>query len=358
MTTDRYDVVVVGSGPSGSTAAITLARAGRRVAVLDRATFPRPKICGNCINPRAWKIWERLGLVESFRTLPHAEIMGIQIECEGRTLHRETFRPPLQGPRAVCREVLDDWLRREAQAAGVDFFQDTKVTGIDPDGTVHTPIGGFHARLILGADGRNSVTARLSGLLPPPQRCHRVAWQASLPAPAALDRHVYMRIFEEGYYGHCRFSDDRAVLSMVLDSRRCQDPLAAARRFFPDLPEQEWLRINPITRAAAAVGRGRVWLIGDAARVVEPFTGEGISFALTTGMLAAENALEALRADRLEPALKNYARQHRSLYARRAWVNTLTRWLLREPYRTVQVLRRVALPRPVVSTLVRRVLTA
>jgi geranylgeranyl reductase family protein len=358
MPTNRYDVVVVGAGPAGSTAALTLARAGKRVALLDRASFPRAKICGNCINPSAWQVWEKLGLTESFRALPHAEIAGFTIECEGRLVHRETFRPPMQGPRAVARDVLDDWLRREGQAAGVEFFPETTVTGIDPDGMVKTSAGDFHARLIFGADGRNSIVARHSGLMPPPQRCHRIAWQATIPAPPELDRHVHMQVFEEGYFGYCRYSADRAVVSLVLDARRSQDPQAAARRFFPHFPEEEWLRMNPITRAPAGVGKGRVWLIGDSARVVEPFTGEGISFALATALMAAETALKALRHDRIEPALKSYAQRHRRLYAQRAWVNTLVRWLLIEPWRTVRVVRRVPLPGPLVSLLARRVLTA
>jgi flavin-dependent dehydrogenase len=353
-----YDVVVVGAGPAGSTAALTLARAGRRVALLDRATFPRPKICGNCINPRAWKVWNKLGLAESFRALPHAEIAGLNIECEGRLIHRETFRPPVQGPRAVARDVFDDWLRREGQAAGVDFFPATTVTGIAPDGSVQTTSGDFTTRLVFGADGRNSVIARQSGLMPKPRRCHRIAWQATIPAPPELDRHVHMQIFEEGYFGYCRYSSDQAVVSMVLDSRRTQDPLMAARRFFPGLPEQDWLRMNPITRAPASVGKGRVWLIGDSARVVEPFTGEGISFALATGLLAAETALEGLKQDQIESALATYAWRHRALYARRMWVNTLVRWLLVEPWRTVRVLRTMPLPRPIISGLAREVLTA
>ncbi len=358
MTKSRYDVVVVGAGPSGSLAALTLARAGRRVALLDRAAFPRPKICGNCINPRAWKVWDELGLTESFRSLPHAQIAGLDIACEGRAIHRETFQPPVQGPRAVARDIFDNWLRREGEAAGVEFFPSTTVIGIDPEGTVHTPQGDFEGRLVLGADGRNSAVARHCGLMPTPRRCHRIAWQATIAAPSDLDHHVYMQIFEEGYFGYCRYSGDRAVVSLVLDARRSQDPLAAARRFFPAFPEQDWLRMNPITRAPARLGRGRVWLVGDSARVVEPFTGEGISFALATGMMAAESALQALQDDRVEAALEDYGRRHRRLYRRRAWVNTLMRWLLVEPWRTVRVMRQVPLPRPVVSLLTRRVLTA
>lgn len=168
MPKTNYDVVVVGAGPAGSVAALTLARAGNRVALLDRATFPRAKICGNCINPRAWKVWDKLGLTDSFEKLPHAEIAGLNIECEGKLVHRETFRPPVRGPRAVSREVLDDWLRREGEAAGVEFFPATTVTGIGQDGTVQTSTGEFGSRLIIGADGRNSVVARHSGLMPAP----------------------------------------------------------------------------------------------------------------------------------------------------------------------------------------------
>jgi flavin-dependent dehydrogenase len=351
-----HDVVVVGAGPAGSTAALALARAGQRVALLDRASFPRAKICGNCINPSAWNVWKKLGLTESFRALPHCEIAGFTLECEGRPLHRETFEPPVTGPRAVSRAVLDDWLRREGEAAGVEFRPGTAVTGLDPDGTVRTAAGDFRARLILGADGRNSVVARLAGLMPPPRRCHRIAWQTTVPAPPDLDRRVHMQIFEEGYFGFCRYSAENAVMSMVLDARRTHDPLAAVRRFLPWFPEAEWLRMNPITRAAAGVGRGRVWLAGDSARVVEPFTGEGISFALTTALLAAESALEGLKHDRLDAALREYARRHRRLYLRRAWVNTLVRALLIEPWRTVRLVRRVSFPGAITSFLTRRVL--
>ena len=335
------DAVVVGAGPSGSLAALVLARAGHRVALLDRAAFPRPKVCGNCVNPSTWKIWDRLGLEEQFAALPHQQMAGFTIFSEGRQIYRHKFNGPRRGPRAIGRDIFDDWLRREAEKAGATFFQETTVTGIDPAaGVVETSRGEFRGKLILGADGRNSVVARLCGLMPAPKRCHRVAWQASIAAPEGLRDEVEMHLFEEGYFGYCRYSPTRAVMSIVLDARRTQDPLLLAQRYFPGLPEQDWMRMSPVTRAPAGLGRDRVWLVGDSARVVEPFTGEGISFALSTALLAAEAGGTGVKTGDLASAFRRYARQHSWLYRRRAWVNTLARTALVTPGRTVRFLRR------------------
>jgi flavin-dependent dehydrogenase len=351
-----YDVIIVGAAPAGSLAALVLARAGHRVALLDRAAFPRAKVCGNCINPAAWEIWQKLDLTESYSALPHRELTGFDIHCEGRLLYRHEFQPPQRGPRAITRNALDDWLCREAQAAGAEFFPETTVTGLDPrNGIVQTTGGEFSGRLIFGADGRNSLVARQSGLMPPPRRCHRVAWQTSIPAPPGLDDHAHMHLFEEGYFGYCRTGPTDAVISMVLDSRRTQDPLLLVRRYFPRFEQRDWLRMNPISRAPARTGSGRVWLLGDAARVVEPFTGEGITFALSTGLLAAEAALAGLARNDLAAALAAYSSKHRRLYRRRAWINTPLRWLLATPSRPVRLLRNVERLPGIVSFLSHRV---
>jgi flavin-dependent dehydrogenase len=352
-----HDVVVAGAAPAGSLAALILARAGYRVALVDRAAFPRAKVCGNCVNPSAWAIWDQLGLTESFRELAHQEFSGFAVHCEGRQLHEHAFATG-QSPRAIGRDIFDDWLRHEAQRAGAEFLPETTVTSLDPaTGTVGTSRGPLSGRLVLGADGRNSLVARLSGLMPAPRRCHRVAWQLSVPAPDDLDDRVHMHIFEEGYFGFCRYNDEQAVISLVLDTRRSKDPTRIVRRIVPDVgPGADWLRMSPITRAPAQAGTGRVWLVGDAARVVEPFTGEGIVFALSTAQLAAEAAIEGLARNDLAHALTRYAQAHRRLYRRRAWVNTLVRWTLTTPAHLVHFARKVdRLPAGLLSVLANRV---
>jgi flavin-dependent dehydrogenase len=352
-----YDAIIVGAAPAGSLAALVLARAGKRVALLDRAAFPRAKVCGNCVNPSTWTIWRRLGLAERFAALPHHASAGFAIHCEGRPVYTHDFSAPGRGPRVVSRAALDDWLRREAERAGAEFFPETAVTGVDAAaGIVATSRGDFRGALVLGADGRNSLVARLTGLMPPPRRCHRIGWQAIIDAPPALDDRIHMHVFEEGYFGFARCDETQAVVSMVLDARRSQDPDRFARRYLPAFAPTEWRRLNPITRANAALTSGRVWLAGDAARVVEPFTGEGIGFALATGLLAAETALRGLARNDLEAAGAGYARAHRALYRRRAWVNLIAHWILVEPSRTVRLVRRMErLPRGVVTLLSQRV---
>jgi flavin-dependent dehydrogenase len=154
-----------------------------------------------------------------------------------------------------------------------------------------------------------------------------------------------MHVFEEGYFGCCRFNGGEAVVSMVLDARRSLEPADFLRRHFPQLPSRDWMRMNPISRAPARTGTGRAWLVGDSARVVEPFTGEGIYFALKTAWLATEAAEKGWRRNDFGAALAGYAKAHRRLYRRRLWVNTLTRWALQSPGRTVKLLRRLR-PQP------------
>lgn len=326
----NHDILILGAGPAGSMAALVAARSGLSVAVIDKAIFPRPKICGDCLNPRIWPIWRRWGLENSFSRLPHHRITQLRISRD--------FQTPLEFPmhevgddqRAVSREVLDDWLKSEAEAAGAVFHTATVPLSLGPTNILVTNRGTFQGKVLIGADGRNSWLARAAGLNRRGRRCRRIAWQAALPGKVADDA-VHMTFFPEGYFGLAHNHGNSANLCMVLKEGSETTAQEVAERFFPSCGPLTWRSTTPITRDNARPAVGTLLLAGDAARVVEPFTGEGIFLALATGELAGTLAAEAIRQQTLGSLAGRYTRLHRELYAHLTWQNRLTRWLGSHP---------------------------
>ncbi|HSI83595.1 MAG: NAD(P)/FAD-dependent oxidoreductase [Candidatus Methylacidiphilales bacterium] len=359
-----YDVVVAGAGPAGAMAALQLAKAGRRVVILEKMRWPREKVCGDCLNPSAWAIWQRHGLEEEFRALPQHVNHGVCLERDGREVFRQQFRQQSRwGARAVRRDILDAWLIGKAVEAGATFVPEVTVTGVDTEtGLVETTEADYHGRIVLGADGRNSTVARMAGLMPQNAgRCGRVAWQAKLSS-ALVDDFVHMNIFPEGYWGIARVDDTTANLCMVLGKGSKAAPQTMLARYFPGVLPCSWRSVTPITRAASALGKGRVWLAGDAVRMVEPFTGEGIYFGLATGELAGQCLVKALddldqkaKSDSrlLSARLTDYRRQHSRLYGVRVRVNDFVHWCARSPAVAMRAVGMLAAVPGVLPSLVR-----
>ena len=330
---EAYDIIIAGAGPAGSMAALMLSRAGKKVLVLEKDLFPRTKVCGYTLNPRIWSVWKRHGLAESFQKLPHFNLAGFTLEREGTPVLRHHYRERLA--RAVDRAALDAWLAEEAQAAGATYQFGVTIQGITPQ-HVQTSQGEIKAPLVIGADGRNSVVGRLSGLARPSTPCDRIGWQGFINLPS-LDDHVHMNVFQGGYYGLARVDDSRVTFTLVLLSRGGMTPDQILNRYLPGLPEVAWKSIHPISRRSWDVTNGRVWLIGDAARVLEPLTGEGIYSALATSEMAARNILAMDRIG-VKAATARYRRQHRRFYGLRIAVNSFVRWSLIDSRRTLRIL--------------------
>jgi geranylgeranyl reductase family protein len=328
-----FDVAIIGGGPAGSSCAAFCALAGLRTVVLDREKFPREKVCGDCLNPSCWPVLGRLELAQRVRDLPHSILNLIAfIAIDGR----EVILDLPSGANceiSVKRSLFDDLLLRRARELGANVHEQNTVTGLTRNGDwkIETASGGtFHARMLVGADGRNSTIAHLCNLLPRPAR-ERVALQAHIPRPRNFGNRIALQFLPEGYSGQAPVNESELNLCLVGTPPTISTLRKWAERQF-DLPaNQAWRTITPLTRSPVSSAREDLFFIGDAARVVEPFTGEGIYYALRSGELAANAAARIIRGDDRNSALREFRRVYAEMYRGRLWINRLSRAAVLRP---------------------------
>jgi geranylgeranyl reductase family protein len=304
---ERFDVLVAGAGPAGSATAYRLARAGASVLLADRARFPRDKPCGGGLTLRA------------VRELPisvDAVVEDVVDRFEVRLEYRRRFVRGGEGPLCLMtqRRRLDAHLAQEAAAAGADFRDGSKVDelALDEAGVTAT-VGGqrIRAKALVGADGVNGVTARALGLQ---GRDLGVAFEGNC-AYDRVDRARYAgRLVLEvgvvpGGYGWAFPKGDHVNFGIggwEREGPRLREHLrrlCIAHGILPeDLTDLRGYRL-PMRRPDAALVRGRALLVGDAAGLVDPLSGDGIYEAFVSARLAAEAVLDLLAGEArdLEP---------------------------------------------------------
>lgn len=327
-----FDVIVVGGGPAGTTAATLCTQRGLRVALFEHARFPRQKVCGDVINPNCWLVLEKIGVAEKIRVLPHHKIGAASFAA---SVGGVVNIPTPCGATAIRRSLFDQALLEHARTCGVEVFEDQTVHEITPEKQVTTSLGRYRARTaIIGADGRHSVTARNAGLMHPPSRgTKHIVFQAHFRAPQTLDGRVQLYLFRSGYCGVVRVDAGRANLCIVTDRHGAQlhnDCEALFAYTVLQNPHFRSLGVNPepleplhsthpLQRAMNVPARNGVFLVGDALQVMEPFTGQGILFALRTAEIAVESICNPAHPE------KNYSADVTALYRRRGRTNECLR---------------------------------
>src|SRR5437868_7174002 len=323
-----FDVAVVGGGPAGSTCSAFCAASGLSVVLIEREKFPREKVCGDCLNPECWPIVRRLGIDQRVRALPHGALDWVEF-IDLRDRHLRIDLPLGENAEiAIKRSAFDFILLERARELGAEVREASTLTSIaKSDGSWQLTTGeataAFRARVLVATDGRNSTVARLLGLLPHVAK-ERVALQAHIPLPRLFGNRVVLQLLPGGYSGQAPVNDTELNLCLVGRPKSIRALQHWATQYFNLGSTQTWRTITPLMRSALPPARENVLFVGDAARVVEPFTGEGIFYALRSGELAAAAAKEMIRGDAAE-AVRNYAAQHAAMYGGRLWINALAR---------------------------------
>jgi len=234
---------------------------------------------------------------------------------------------------SVKRSLFDDLLLRRARELGANAHEQTTVTGLSRNDhwNIETASGDFfQARILIGADGRNSTVAHLCNLLPRPAR-ERVALQAHIPLPRDFGNRIVLQFLPEGYSGQASVNETQLNLCLVGTPPTISKLRRWAEHQFQLPADQAWRTITPLTRSSVPSVHENLFFIGDAARVVEPFTGEGIYYALRSGELAADAIAKILRGDDRKAVLNEFRRAHAEMYRGRLWINRLARAAVLRP---------------------------
>src|SRR6266699_883532 len=243
------DVAIVGAGPAGSTCAAFCAAAGLRTLVLEREKFPREKVCGDCINPASWPVLERLELEEEIRNCPHASLDAVEFIAIGGQKLRIDLPRGDNSEIAIKRSLFDNLLLNRARALGAEIREETTLIALDRTVAQNWKIDivreTLAARVVVGADGRNSTVARFRNLLPRPER-ERVALQAHVPLPPDFGNRVVLQFLPEGYSGQAPVNDRELNLCLVGAPSTISSLRAWAEKRFNLQRDYQWRTITPL----------------------------------------------------------------------------------------------------------------
>jgi len=309
MTFERRDVVVVGGGPAGTSAAAVLARAGVDVLLLEKARHPRPKPCGGLLPIRTLKEIEHSFGSDVLQGIATSTSPRGEIRIGEQHLVTAEIDPPFT---VIDRPEFDHALLERARFFGAEIREGTRAEIPDTTGEVRAGEDRIRARAVIVAHGNQSAVSRRLGWGPMP--CG-IAYVTEVPADT-LTREVldpivsflegasgYAWVFPRGETANIGAGGDLREQSVLPQITRDW-----IRRWAPGA--RAGIRAHHISAGSANLvpGRDRVLLTGDAAGLGDPVTGEGIFHAMRSGRIAAEVTIDALR-DRLSILARSYNRR-------------------------------------------------
>src|SRR5690349_14996951 len=241
-----WDVAIAGSGPAGAACASFCAMAGLRTIVLERAIFPREKVCGDCLNPKCWPVLERFGVAADVRAAPHGKLSRVDfIDIRERTISA-ALPGGDEAEIATPRRVFDQILLERARSLGAKVCEGETVTAVERAGCwiIQTTRDRLEAHVLVAADGRNSSVARLCKLMPR-SPSDRVALQSHVPLPAGYGERIVLKLVPEGYCGQAPVGEGLLNLCLVSRPRDIASIKTWAEKEFSIRADHPWRTITP-----------------------------------------------------------------------------------------------------------------
>ena len=319
-----YDVIIVGAGPAGSTAALYAHRLGLNCILLDKAVFPRDKICGDALSGKSVRLMRELNLLEGVEELEGSEINRITF---GSPSHSQ-FDVHLKGNKnndyitkgyVVPRKIFDNFLFKKAdeltetrQGFTVNdiIYQNDNISGVKG-----TNIEGkeeiLNAPIIMGCDGANSIIARKLGLYEMDMENTAVAIRCYYEGVEGLSNQIELHYVSEvkpGYFWLFPAGNGKANIGIGLSKNDAKKEDRTLRQIMDEIVQSDYFRSRfgnarplekpvgwnlPLGRIQRKNHGNGFMLLGDAAGLIDPFTGEGIGNAMVAAKYAMQVASKA-----------------------------------------------------------------
>ncbi len=336
---DIYDIIIVGAGPAGSAASLYADRQGLKTLLVDKESFPRDKICGDALSGKSVAILRELELLQNIEDLPGAHIQSIVFSSPDHATFRidlsKTSLKNIPKGFVIRRKIFDDFMFKKASAAATTTLQNFAVSDLITHNGYACGIRGkdkkggkeqeFFGKIVIGADGYKSIVAQRLGLYDHDPKHWVVALRCYYKNVSDLTDQIELHYVDEvipGYFWIFPLEDGHANVGIgmlhhyikkeKIDLKKALEKTIASSYFKERFREAEILE-KPIgwnlpvgSKRRKSFGNGFM-LLGDAAGLIDPFTGEGIGNAMYSAKYAIAAAQEALQAnDFSEPFLSRY----------------------------------------------------
>ena len=339
MTHDNERVIIVGAGPAGAATALALARASIPVTLIERATFPRRKVCGEYLGMGAVASLDAIGLGEAVRSLG-SPLRGIRILAGGARAELAFSRPAI----GLARATLDNLILEAALGAGA-VLMSGRVEDMLSHGVAVRDASGervnVHGRFVVGADGAGSIVARKLGLtLPLPAR-PRFAVGGHFRGIESTNGCVEMYCDGKTYLAINPLGEGIANVMAVAPKDRLET-WSRVMDFAAEARSGPRVAVGPLVHNVRRTIAPGVLLVGDAAGFLSPFTGQGVFLALRSAERASAALIRAYaNANAQDDAFGAYDAEHRSELRARIRLGKIVDALVAIPFLTRRAARRL-----------------